>query len=179
MSRQSPADAPGTTQPALGSKRKGRLVVGGLGLLLGLWFTWYTWANVPMGTQERPGAGVFPLIIGILMIVVSVLTLAEAWFTDKVSGELDLPKGARLRPVLQMSAALILFVAFYQFLGQYISSILFMIAALSFLGTRSMLRNVLYGTAIGIGISAFFMELLGVRLPDGLLGPTGLIGGLF
>jgi putative tricarboxylic transport membrane protein len=179
MSRQSPADAPPATRPALDSKRKGRLVVGGLGLLLGLWFTWYTWSNVPMGTQDRPGAGVFPLFIGVAMIAVSILTLVEAAFTDRVSGEVNLPKGAKLRPVLLMAAALVAFVALYQFLGQYIASSLFLIASLSVLGTRSMLRNVVYGTAIGVGISAFFMELLGVRLPQGLLGPTGLIGGLF
>lgn len=179
MSRQSPADPPTTTRPALDSKRKGRLVVGGLGLLLGLWFTWYTWANVPMGTQDRPGAGVFPLVVGIGMVVVSVLTLAEAWFTDQVSGEVRFPKGKKLRTLLLMNLALIVFVALYQFLGQYIASSLFMIAALSLLGTRSTVRNVLYGTAIGVAISAFFMELLSVRLPDGLLGPTGIIGGLF
>ncbi len=176
MSRQTPASSLRTARPALDSKRKGRLVVGGLGLLLGTWYTWYTWVNVPMGTQERPGAGVFPLIIGVAMIVVSLLTLLEAALTDKVSGEINLPKGARLRPVLLMSAALVVFVALYQSLGQYIASSLFMIAALSILGTRSLPRNIVYGTAIGVGISAFFMELLEVRLPDGLLGPTGLLG---
>lgn len=178
MSQQTSASSVRTARPALDSKRKGRLVVGGLGLLLGLWYTWYTWANVPMGTQERPGAGVFPLIIGVAMIVVSVLTLLEAALTDRVSGELNLPNGVRLRPVLLMSAALVVFVALYQPLGQYIASSLFVIAALTVLGTRSLPRNVVYGTAIGVGISAFFMELLGVRLPEGLLGPTGLLGSL-
>ncbi|WP_324275529.1 hypothetical protein [Blastococcus brunescens] len=51
-----------------------------------------------MGTRERPGAGVFPLIIGIAMIAVSVLTLVEAWFTDRVTGELNLPKGRSSAP---------------------------------------------------------------------------------
>jgi hypothetical protein len=179
MSRQSPADTPTTTRPALDSKRKGRLVVGGLGLLLGLWFTWYTWGNVPMGTQDRPGAGVFPFAVGVAMVAVSILTLVEAAFTDRVSGEVNLPKGAKLRPVVLMTVALLAFVALYQFLGQYIASSLFLIAALSILGTRSLVRNIVYGTAIGVTISAFFMELLEVRLPEGLLGPTGLIGGLF
>lgn len=178
MRPHSPASSTRTAQPALDSKRKGRLVVGALGLLLGLWFTWYTWANVPMGTQARPGAGVFPLVVGLGMIAVSILTLVEARFTEAVSGAASFPKGAKLRPVLSMAAALVTFVALYQFLGQYISSSLFMIVALSILGTRSIPRNVVYGTAIGVGISAFFMELLGVRLPEGLLGPTGLIGAL-
>lgn len=179
MSRQTPTEAPPATRSALDSKRRGRLVVGGLGLLLGLSYTWYTWQNVPMGTQDRPGAGVFPFAVGIAMVGVSILTLVEAWFTDRVSGDVGLPRGVRVRPVLLMAVALIGFVALYQFLGQYIASSLFMIASLSILGTRSLLRNVVYGTAIGVGLSAFFMELLEVRLPEGLLGPTGLIGALF
>lgn len=179
MSRLSPADTPSTTRPALDSKRKGRLVVGGLGLLLGLWFTWYTWANVPMGTQDRPGAGVFPFAVGVAMVVVSIMTLVEAWFTDRVSGDISLPEGERRRTLLLMAAAVVAFAAFYQILGQYIAASLFVIVSLHLLGTRSLVRNIVYGTAIGVGISAFFMELLGVRLPDGLLGPTGLIGGLF
>jgi len=179
MSRQSPADTTRTARPALGSKRKGRLVVGGVGLVLGLWYTWYTWANVPMGTQDRPGAGVFPLAVGIAMIAVSILALAEAWLTDAVSGEVTFPKGEKRRVLLLMGVALIAFVGLYQFLGQYIASSLFLIAGLSLLGNRSMVRNIVYGTAIGVVLSAFFMELLSVRLPEGLLGPTGLIGGLF
>lgn len=167
MSRQSPADAPPATSPALGSKRKGRLVVGGLGLLLGAWFTWYTWGNVPMGTRDRPGAGVFPLVIGVAMMGVSILTLLEAWLTDKVSGDMRLPRGEKRRTVLLMAAALLGFIALYQTLGQYIASSLFMVVALSLLGTRSLIRNVVYGIAIGVGISAFFMELLSVRLPEG------------
>lgn len=179
MNPQSPGDTPRAAKPLLDSKRKGRLVAGGLGLLLGIWFSWYTWLNVPMGTQARPGAGVFPLVIGFALIAASLLTITEAWFTDQVSGELDFPKGEKLRTLLLMSVALILLIGLYRWLGQYVSSCLFMISGLAILGTRSWQRNVVYGTAIGVGISAFFMELLGVRLPEGLLGPTGLIGGLF
>jgi putative tricarboxylic transport membrane protein len=179
MSRQSPADASRTASPALDSKRKGRLVVGGLGLVLGVWFTWYTWSHVPMGTRDRPGAGVFPLVVGVGLVAVSILTLVEAWFTDAVSGDVSFPSGRSRRTVLLMGAALISFALLYQFLGQYVASSLFMIVSLGLLGTRSMLRNIVYGTAVGVGISAFFIELLGVRLPQGLLGPTGLIGGLF
>jgi len=179
MSGQSPADTAPTTRKALDSKRKGRLVAGGIGLLLGLWYTWYTWSNVPMGTQDRPGAGVFPLAVGIALIAASLFVIGEALLTDKVTGDVAFPRGERLRTVLLMTGSLVLFVAFYQFLGQYIAASLFMVAALSLLGSRSFLRNVVYGIAIGVGISAFFMELLGVRLPEGLLGPTGIIGGLF
>ncbi len=179
MSRQSPTDTFVTTKPALDSKRKGRLVAGVLGLALGAWFSWYTWSAVPMGTQDRPGAGVFPLVVGIGMVVVSVLTIVEAWLTDAVSGEIRLPTGEKRRTVLLLAAAVVAFVALYPFLGQYLASSLFMIVALSVLGTRSWARNVVYGTAIGVAISTFFIEVLEVRLPLGLLGPGGLIGGLF
>lgn len=179
MTSQSPADSPPEAKPALDGKRKGRMIAGGIGLLFGLWFSWYTWANVPMGTQERPGAGVFPLVVGIGLVVVSVMTIVEAWRTAVVAGELNFPTGEKRRTLLLLAGSFIAFVALYRFLGQYLASSLFMIAALAILGTRSWVRNVLYGAAIGIGISAFFMELLGVRLPMGVFGPAGLLGGLF
>lgn len=179
MSRQSPADTADGRRAVLDGKRKGRIVAGVLGLLFGVLFTWYTWIDLPMGTQDRPGAGVYPLVVGIALVVVSLLTIVEAWSTDQITGELRLPQGDKARRALLMAAALIAFIALYQFLGQYIASSLFMIAALFVLGTRSWVRNVCYGTAIGVGISAFFVELLGVRLPEGLLDPGGLIGGLF
>jgi putative tricarboxylic transport membrane protein len=179
MSQQGPVATTGGRRAALDGKRKGRIVTGVLGLLLGAWFSWYTWVDLAMGTQDRPGPGVFPLVVGVALAVVSLFTIAEAWVTDQITGEIRLPRGEKRRKALLMAAALIVFVACYQFLGQYIASSLFMIAALFILGTRSWVRNVLYGTAIGVGISAFFMELLGVRLPEGVLGPTGLIGGLF
>ncbi|SDN56381.1 tripartite tricarboxylate transporter TctB family protein [Geodermatophilus sp. DSM 45219] len=179
MTRQSSADSERDARSVLDGKRRGRIVAGGLGLLLGLWFSWYTWSTVPFGTQDRPGAGVFPLVVGIGMVVVSVMTIVEALRTDQVSGEIRFPTGEKRRTVLLMAVAMVAFVALYQFLGQYIASSLFMITALAALGTRSWVRNVVYGTAIGVAISAFFMELLGVRLPEGLLGPTGVIGGLF
>jgi putative tricarboxylic transport membrane protein len=178
MSRQSAAETPGA-QPALDGKRKGRLIAGVLGLLLGAWYTWYTWGHLPMGSRERPGAGVFPLVIGFGLILTSLLTVAEAWRSSVVSGDLRLPTGHSRRTLLGMAAAILAFVIFYQVLGQYVASCLFMIAALSILGSRSWVRNVLYGVAIGVALSAFFVELLGVRLPEGLLGPTGLIGSLF
>ncbi|WP_324276722.1 hypothetical protein [Blastococcus brunescens] len=58
MSQQSAADAEiDTRRPFLDGKRKGRMIAGAIGLLVGAWFAWYTWANVPMGTGDRPGAG--------------------------------------------------------------------------------------------------------------------------
>ncbi|WNV74171.1 tripartite tricarboxylate transporter TctB family protein [Geodermatophilus sp. DSM 44513] len=179
MSRQDVTEADRGRRPALDSKRRGRVIAGVLGLLLGAGFSWYTWSTLSFGTQDRPGAGVFPLVVGIGMVVVSVLTIAEALLTDQVSGDVRFPAGRQRRSVVLVSAALVAFVALYQFLGQYIASSLFVIAALAVLGTRSWPRNVLYGTAIGVAISAFFVELLGVRLPEGLLGPTGAIGALF
>jgi putative tricarboxylic transport membrane protein len=180
MSQQSAADAPADTRrPSLDGKRKGRMIAGGLGLLFGLWFTWYTWTNVPMGTQDRPGAGVFPLVVGIGLVLVSLMTIVEAWRTAAVAGEVGFPTGEKRRTLLLLAAAFVAFVALYQFLGQYVASSLFMIAALAILGTRSWVRNVLYGLAIGVTISFVFVELLGVNLPMGVLGPTGLIGGMF
>ena len=101
------ADSERDARSVLDGKRRGRIVAGGLGLLLGLWFSWYTWSNVPFGTQDRPGAGVFPLVVGIGMVVVSVMTVVEALRTDQVSGEIRFPTGEKRRTVLLMAVAMV------------------------------------------------------------------------
>lgn len=165
------SDSQESTKPALDSKRRGRLVVGLLGLLLGIGYTAYTVTSLPFGSTDEPGAAVFPLVVGVGTIVVSLLTMAEAYFTHAVTGQVNFPVGQRRRTVLGLLLALVGFVLVYPLLGQYVASILFMILALRLLGSRSLVRTVVYGALIGLGVSYFFVDLLGVRLPSGILGP--------
>lgn len=118
MSRQSVVETSSGGRSPLDSKRRGRIVAGLFGLMLGICFSWYTWSNVPFGTQDRPGAGAFPLVVGIGMVVVSVLTIAEALLTDQVSGDIRFPTGEMRRTVLLMAVTLVAFVALYEFLCQ-------------------------------------------------------------
>jgi hypothetical protein len=53
-------------------------IAGLIGLVLAAGTAWITWQNYPLGTLDRPGHGLFPLLVAGLMAIASVVALVEA-----------------------------------------------------------------------------------------------------
>lgn len=53
-------------------------IAGLIGLVLAAGTAWITWQNYPLGTLDRPGYGLFPLLVAGLMAIASVVALVEA-----------------------------------------------------------------------------------------------------
>lgn len=53
-------------------------VAGLIGLVLAGATAWITWQNYPLGTLDRPGPGLFPLLVAGLLAIASVVALVEA-----------------------------------------------------------------------------------------------------
>lgn len=53
-------------------------VAGAIGLVVAAATAWITWQNYPLGTLDRPGHGLFPLLVAGLMAIASVVALIEA-----------------------------------------------------------------------------------------------------
>ncbi len=153
---------------ALGGKRKGRIAAGLLGLLIAAGYTVQA-SQLPYGTAAQPGAAIFPMIVGVAFMVISLITIWEAWRTTAVTGDFDLPIGADRRRLLLMIAILVAYVALLPWLGQVVASALFVIAMLRVLTALPWLRIVAYGLAIALLTYLFFGILLGVQLPRGPL----------
>lgn len=168
------------------AKSRGRFLVGCSGALIGAAYT-YQATTMNFGTAARPGPGMFPVIVGVAFIVVSVYTAAEAYVTakataattspppaeadggaDRAGATVEVSKSARIRPGLMLAAAIVGYVLLLPLLGQYVAGAAFMVASLRILGTQSLVRSVVYGTATGLAISWFFIELLGVYMPSGI-----------
>lgn len=49
-----------------------------IGLVVAGMTTWLAWNNYEMGTLDRPGPGLFPLLVAALMAIASVIALIEA-----------------------------------------------------------------------------------------------------
>lgn len=155
---------------SLDGKRRGRLVAGAIGFLLGLAYTAYAFLELPMGTMDQPGAGVFPVIVGLGCIVASILTCLEAGLTTAVSGAVELPEGDRRRRLVILVLATLGYVVALPLLGQYVSSVVFAVVVVRALGSQSILRSLAYGTPLAVGLSYLFLDVLGVRMPTGILG---------
>lgn len=157
-----------STRP-LDSKRRGRLVIGLVGVAIGLAYLFHD-REYPLGSAGQPGAGVFPLVVGVGFVAVSILTCVEALFTTAVTGKVSWPTRDRLLVMLGFGAAMVGYVVLLPWLGQYLCGVLFMVVSLKILSKHSWIACVLWGTAIGLALSAFFIDVLSAVLP---LGPFG------
>jgi putative tricarboxylic transport membrane protein len=160
--------SPTETFRAIGGVRRGRMVVGTVTLVVGIAYTVHAF-SLPMGTMAQPGAALFPLVVGGATMVISVLTIAEARFTTKVTGDVEHPAPGRTRLVLAMSGAIIGYLLVLPFIGPYLAAGLFGALAVLLLRDGSRWKSVLYGAVLGLVITYVFVELLGVRLAAGSL----------
>jgi len=167
MSGSAAAGAATAPAPRFRGKRAGRLVVSACAIVIAAGYL-YAALQLERGTLERSGPGLFPVIVGVIFLVVSVLTMIETIRSEPDDDEV-LPHPDRRRTVglfLLLTAAYVLLLPW---LGQYLASTLFVVLVLKMLGVRTWIHAVVYGTAIAVLLSAFFIEVLDVRMPEGLL----------
>lgn len=60
------------------SARTAWLIVGTIGLLVAAAVGWVSYTEYNLGTLDRPGAGVFPVLVAVVLAAASVLTLLQA-----------------------------------------------------------------------------------------------------
>lgn len=126
---------------------------------------------LPMGTVAQPGAGFYPLLVGIALVSLSLPLLAQSLKTKEIGqkGEEAFPKGEDLHRVVAVALALIFFAVLLKPLGYGICSAALIIAVLRFLGLRSWVRTILIAL-LSMAISYYiFASVLDVPLPRGLL----------
>lgn len=69
---------PGTADTEQRSATVPWRVAGIIGLVVAAGTAWITWQNYPLGTLDRPGHGLFPLLVAGLMAIASMVALIEA-----------------------------------------------------------------------------------------------------
>jgi putative tricarboxylic transport membrane protein len=149
-------------------KRKGYLVMGGGGLFaaavyLGLAF------RLPFGEMDQPGAAIFPVVVGVILMVASLATMWEGWRLDR-DEQVDVPAGADLRRLLSLIGSLLGYFLTLPWLGQIISSILFCTLLMRVLTDLGWTRIVAYSLMISISLYSVFVMLLKVPMPRGIWG---------
>jgi putative tricarboxylic transport membrane protein len=149
-------------------KRTGYLVMGGGGLggaavYLGLAF------RMPFGEMDQPGAAVFPVAVGVILALASLVTLREGWRLDR-GAQSDLPAGADLRRLVSLIGLLLGYVVALPWLGQMVSSMVFCAALMRILSDLGWTRIVAYSLLISISLYAVFVRLLQVPMPRGIGG---------
>jgi len=148
-------------------KRKGYLAVGAAGLLLSASYLGAS-SRLPFGELARPGAGVFPLLVGVLLVIGSLSTLWEGLRTSAAE-QVELPAGRDRLRLLVLLAALFVYILALPWLGQLIASALFLILLMRVLSDVAWPRVIVYSLIISATLYFIFVRLLNVPMPRGML----------
>jgi putative tricarboxylic transport membrane protein len=123
------------------------------------------------------GPRFFPLIVAVGLLVFGTLFLLSTTLRrDRYLGEKAAAEEATTDwPTTGMVAAILVVYAFLLNPLGYIIATALLFPAVSYVlgsrGRRKVLRNLAIGIALGVLVFFSFTELLGVRLPDGILDP--------
>lgn len=151
-----------------------RRIVGVLALLLAAAYAVDAWQTLSMGRWHKPGAAIFPIAVALLLAIsaLSVLLERHGDEDDPMPTTFLLPSGADLRRLLLLIAAFAIYFLAMPIVGNMIASALFLLAAMWLLSDgpdKPIVRLALYAVAMALGFELFFVRLLKVQMPAGLL----------
>ena len=127
-------------------------------------------SKLPMGSAAKPGAGLFPLWVGVSLLGLSLALFLWSLRTKNISAidQEPFPVGKDRWRVLAVGASVALFVLLLRPLGYGLCSAALMAAILRSLGLRSWGRILLISLATAAVSFYLFDALLGVPLPRGV-----------
>ncbi len=148
------------------SRSKGYIVVGAIGICLSVLYLAVSF-QMPMGRIRQPGAGVFPVISGFLLLLGSVSALWEGLKTRKRES-LELPAGRDLRRLLGLVGGILGYLVLLPILGQLISSTIFCFVLIRALSSLSIGWVALYALLMAGAAYLLFVRFLMLPMPVGI-----------
>ena len=150
-------------------KRTGYIGAGIAGLLIAAGYLAMA-LDLPFGHLDQPGAGVFPIVTGAILVVASLIAIWEGIKLDPTT-RIEMPVGTDLKRLLSLIVLLFGFLIVLPLLGQVIASTLFCILLMRCLSDLGWARIVAYSVIMCGALYVVFVMFLKVPLPLGLLSP--------
>jgi hypothetical protein len=139
---------------------------GGLTTLLSL--------RMPIGTFRAAGTGLFPLLLGIILMILSGLLLLNLLLRkekDLEKKEAPVEAAPRsLKPVILFLGMMALATMFLNSLGYPLIAFLLMVSLLKILGMKRWSINILWSLTTAAASYFLFVQWLKIPLPKGWLG---------
>ncbi len=123
--------------------------------------------QLPQGRLDQPGPGVFPIVVGVLLTLASLVTIWEGWQLDRRE-QIAMPVGSDLRRLLGLIALLFGFLIAMPIVGYIVSSALFCILLMRILSDLSWPRVLAYSLAMCAALYGAFVSFLKVPMPRGI-----------
>ena len=128
--------------------------------------------SMPIGTFRKSGTGMFPLILGILLMFLSGLFLLRLFLKTQATRETlsagELP--ASSKQLLLFFGTMVLVTLFFNRLGYPLSSFLVMVVLLKILGMKRWSSNILISLPTAVVCYFLFVQWLKIPLPKGWIG---------
>ena len=128
--------------------------------------------RMPIGTFRSAGSGMFPLCLGILLVVLSGLFLSKLFFQGKkvsVKRELIESHGS-IKQLTFFFGTMVLVTLFFNRLGYPFSSFLLMLALLRILGVKRWTFSLPLSFVTATVCYFLFVQWLKIPLPKGWIG---------
>ncbi len=129
--------------------------------------------EMPIGSLRAPGSGLFPLGLGILLMVLSSALIVKVLRGAEEKKEEDICAPEEPVSALQVIAYLAIIVAttvLWGILGYTVVSFLLMLGLLRILGLKRWTLNLTISILTAAGSYALFVYALNIPLPKGFLG---------
>ncbi len=149
-------------------KRKAYLATGGIGLFFAAGYLGMS-VQLPFGKLDQPGAGVFPVMVAVLLMLASLTTMWEGWQLNK-DEQVDFPAGTGRKRLLALIGLVCGYFLTLPWLGQIISSTLFCLLLMRILSNLNWPRLGVNSLAISLALYVVFVLILKVPMPRGMFG---------
>jgi putative tricarboxylic transport membrane protein len=140
-------------------------IFGGITVLLSL--------KMPIGTFRMAGTGMFPLILGILLMILSGILVLKIFFQGKEGQLKKEPSPESSESPIQLIlflGTMVLATLFFNQLGYPLTSLLLMLALLRILGIKRWGLNILISVVTAVGSYFLFVKWLNIPMPKGWIG---------
>ena len=146
--------------------------IGGMVLLLFGMVTIILALRMPIGTFRIAGSGMFPLILGILLMFLSCIFLLKLLYQHKQTVTKRESVGEHESPVqlILFFGTMVLATAFFNQLGYPLVSFLLLMVLLRTLGMKQWFFNILLSFLSAVASYFLFVQWLKIPLPKGWIG---------
>jgi glucan phosphoethanolaminetransferase (alkaline phosphatase superfamily) len=154
------------------SLKRDEIVVGIVILLFGAITTLLS-LKMPIGTFRMAGTGMFPLFLGILLMILSGAFILKLFFQGKegqVRKEVPIESAESPTQLILFLGAMVLATLFFNPLGYPLTSFLLMVALLRILGIKRWGQNILISVLTAVGSYFLFVKWLDIPMPKGWIG---------
>ena len=152
--------------------KKDEIIVGIVIFLFGL-ITTFLSLKMPIGTFRMAGSGMFPLCLGILLMILSgifVLRIFAQGKEEQVEKEASVQSSDSPMQLTLFLGTMVLATLFFNRLGYPLTSFLLLLGLLRILGIKRWGLNILISVVTAVGSYFLFVKWLDIPMPKGWIG---------